>query len=115
MSCWHRASSAGKRAKAAIAKAGCLLYKYIANRVLTLAENLALGVKLSEYHTGYRAFSCRVIDTLPLEAKSNDFVFDNDMLAQTVYFGCMIGEISCPTKDFKDVSSINFRGASSTD
>jgi len=90
-------------------KGGMPLYKYIANRFLTLAENLALGVKLSEYHTGYRAFSRRVIETLPLEANSDDFVFDNEMLAQAVYFGFMIGEISCPTKYFKDASSINFR------
>jgi hypothetical protein len=85
------------------------LYKYIANRFLTLAENLALGVKLSEYHTGYRAFSRRVIETLPLEANSDDFVFDNEMLAQAVYFGFTIGEIRWPTKYFEDASSINFR------
>jgi len=90
-------------------KGGMPLYKYIANRFLTLAENLALGVKLSEYHTGYRAFSRRIIETLPLEANSDDFVFDNEMLAQAVYFGFPIGEISCPTKYFKDASSINFR------
>jgi glycosyltransferase involved in cell wall biosynthesis len=90
-------------------KGGMPLYKYIANRFLTLAENLALGVKLSEYHTGYRAFSRRVIKTLPLGANSDDFVFDNEMLAQAVYFGFTIGEISCPTKYFKDASSINFR------
>jgi glycosyltransferase involved in cell wall biosynthesis len=90
-------------------KGGMPLYKYIANRLLTLAENLALGVKLSEYHTGYRAFSRRVIKTLPLGANSDDFVFDNEMLAQAVYFGFTIGEISCPTKYFKDASSINFR------
>jgi len=90
-------------------KGGMPLYKYIANRLLTLAENLALGVKLSEYHTGYRAFSRRVIETLPLEANSDDFVFDNEMLAQAVYFGFQIGEISCPTKYFEDASSINFR------
>ena len=90
-------------------KGGMPLYKYIANRFLTLAENLALGVKLSEYHTGYRAFSRRVLETLPLEANSDDFVFDNEMLAQAVYFGFMIGEISCPTKYFEDASSINFR------
>jgi glycosyltransferase involved in cell wall biosynthesis len=90
-------------------KGGMPVYKYIANRVLTLAENLALGVKLSEYHTGYRAFSRRVIETLPLDANSDDFVFDNEMLAQAVYFGFAIGEISCPTKYFEDASSINFR------
>jgi len=90
-------------------KGGMPLYKYIANRLLTLAENLALGVKLSEYHTGYRAFSRRVIETLPLDANSDDFVFDNEMLAQAAYFGFQIGEISCPTKYFEDASSINFR------
>jgi hypothetical protein len=84
------------------------LYKYIANRFLTLVENLMLGAKLSEYHTGYRAFSRRVLETLPLEENSDDFVFDNEMLAQAVYFGFNIGEISCPTKYFKDASSINF-------
>jgi len=90
-------------------KGGMPLYKYIANRFLTLVENLALGVKLSEYHTGYRAFSRRVLETLPLKANSDDFVFDNEMLAQTVHFGFQIGEISCPTKYFEDASSINFR------
>ncbi len=90
-------------------KGGMPRYKYIANRFLTFAENLALGVKLSEYHTGYRAFSRRVLETLPLEANSDDFVFDNEMLAQAVYFGFRIGEISCPTKYFEDASSINFR------
>ncbi len=90
-------------------KGGMPLYKYIANRFLTLAENLALGVKLSEYHTGFRAFSRKVLETLPLEENSDDFVFDNEMLAQSVYFGFRIGEISCPTKYFEDASSINFR------
>jgi len=88
---------------------GMPLYKYIANRLLTLIENMALGVKLSEYHTGYRAFSSKVLEKLPLEANSDDFVFDNEMLAQAVYFGFRIGEISCPTKYFDDASSINFR------
>ncbi len=90
-------------------KGGMPLYKYIANRFLTLAENLALGVKLSEYHTGFRAFSRKVLETLPLEENSDDFVFDNEMLAQSVYFGFRIGEISCPTRYFEDASSINFR------
>jgi hypothetical protein len=90
-------------------KGGMPFYKYVANRFLTLAENLALGVKLSEYHTGYRAFSRQVLETLPLEANSDDFVFDNEMLAQAVHFGFQIGEISCPTKYFEDASSINFR------
>jgi glycosyltransferase involved in cell wall biosynthesis len=90
-------------------KGGMPFYKYLANRILTLAENMALGVKLSEYHTGYRAFSRRVLESLPLDANSDDFVFDNEMLAQAVYFGFRIGEISCPTKYFEDASSINFR------
>jgi glycosyltransferase involved in cell wall biosynthesis len=89
-------------------KGGMPFYKYLANRFLTLAENLALGVKLSEYHTGYRAFNRRVLESLPLEANSDDFVFDNEMLAQAVYFGFRIGEISCPTRYFEDASSINF-------
>jgi glycosyltransferase involved in cell wall biosynthesis len=88
---------------------GMPAYKYVANRFLTLIENLALGIKLSEYHTGYRAFHRRVLETLPLEENSDDFVFDNEMLAQAVYFGFKIGEVSCPTKYFKDASSINFR------
>jgi glycosyltransferase involved in cell wall biosynthesis len=90
-------------------KGGMPRYKYIANRVLTLVENLALGAKLSEYHTGFRAFSREVLETLPLHENSNDFVFDNEILAQAVYFGFRIGEISCPTKYFDDASSINFR------
>lgn len=87
---------------------GMPLYKYIANRLLTLVENLALGVKLSEFHTGYRAFSRRVLEILPLEKNSDNFIFDNEMLAQAVYFGFKIGEISCPTKYFREASSINF-------
>jgi len=90
-------------------KGGMPLYKYIANRVLTLVENLLLGHKLSEYHTGYRAFSREVLEGIPLGANSDDFVFDNQMLAQIVWFGFRIGEVSCPTKYFEDASSINFR------
>jgi hypothetical protein len=90
-------------------KGGMPYYKYVANRVLTLAENLLLGHKLSEYHTGYRAFSREVLERLPLERNSDDFVFDNQMLAQSVWFGFRIGEVSCPTKYFKEASSINFR------
>jgi len=90
-------------------KGGMPLYKYIANRFLTFIENLALGIKLSEYHTGYRAFSRAVLEALPLEVNSNDFVFDNEILAQAAYFGFRIGEITCPTKYFSDASSINFR------
>ncbi len=85
------------------------LYKYIANRALTLVENMVLGVKLSEYHTGFRALSRQVLETLPLGENSDDFVFDSEMLAQAVYFGFTIGELSCPTKYFKEASSINFR------
>lgn len=90
-------------------KGGMPLYKYIANRFLTLVENIALGVKLSEYHTGFRAFTREVLKTLPLEENSDDFVFDSEMLVQTVYFGFRIGELSCPTRYFKEASSINFR------
>jgi len=88
---------------------GMPYYKYIANRFLTLFENLLLGHKLSEYHTGYRGFSREVLERLPLEANSNDFVFDNQMLAQIIWFGYRIGELTCPTKYFEDASSINFR------
>lgn len=90
-------------------KGGMPLYKYVSNRVLTLIENLVLGVKLSEYHTGFRAFSREVLETLPLEKNSDDFVFDSEMLVQAVYFRFRIGEISCPTRYFKEASSINFR------
>jgi len=88
---------------------GMPLWRYIANRGLTLFENLCLGAKLSEYHTGYRAFSRRVLEELPLLENSDDFVFDNQMLAQCVYFGFQVGEVSCPTRYFEDASSINFR------
>ena len=90
-------------------RGGMPLYKYISNRFLTAFENLFLGVKLSEYHTGYRAFSRKVLTTLPLLENSADFVFDNQMLAQCVHFGFRIGEVSCPTKYFEEASSINFR------
>jgi len=83
-------------------------YKYVANRALTFFQNLLLGKKLSEYHTGYRAFSRRVLETLPLLENSDDFVFDNQMLAQIAYFGFSIGEVSCPAKYFEAASSINF-------
>jgi len=84
-------------------------YKYIANRGLTLAQNLLMGAKLSEYHTGYRAFTREVLEKLPLWENSDDFVFDNQMLAQALYFGFKVGEVSCPTKYFKEASSINFK------
>ena len=83
-------------------------WKYIANRCLTLTENLMLGAKLSEYHTGYRAFSRELLETLPLEENSDDFVFDNQMLAQILWCGFQIAEVSCPTKYFAEASSINF-------
>jgi glycosyltransferase involved in cell wall biosynthesis len=90
-------------------KGGMPLYKYVGNRMLTLVENLLLGTKLSEYHTGYRAFRRSVLTTLPLLENSDDFVFDNQMLAQCVHFGFRIGEVSCPTRYFEGASSINFR------
>jgi len=83
-------------------------WKYVSNRALTFAENLLTGAKLSEYHTGYRAFSRRLLEQLPIDANSNDFVFDNQMLAQILWLGCTIAEISCPTKYFPEASSINF-------
>jgi glycosyltransferase involved in cell wall biosynthesis len=89
-------------------KGGMPFYKYIANRFLTFTENVALGVKLSEYHTGFRAFTREVLETLPLEENSDDFVFDSEMLVQVVFFGFRIGELSCPTRYFKEASSINF-------
>jgi glycosyltransferase involved in cell wall biosynthesis len=90
-------------------KGGMPLYKYIANRLLTAFQNVFLGVKLSEYHTGFRAFSRSVLLSLPLLENSDDFVFDNQMIAQAVMFGFRMGEISCPTRYFKEASSINFR------
>jgi glycosyltransferase involved in cell wall biosynthesis len=88
---------------------GMPLYKYVANRVLTAAENLVTGAKLSEYHTGYRAFSRRVLEELPLEENSDDFVFDAQMLAQCLYFGFRVGELSCPTRYEPESSSIGWR------
>jgi glycosyltransferase involved in cell wall biosynthesis len=90
-------------------KGGMPLWKYVANRALTFAENVLLGYKLAEYHTGYRAFSRRFLETLPLEENSDDFVFDNQILAQGLWFGFEIGELSCPTRYFTEASSINFR------
>jgi glycosyltransferase involved in cell wall biosynthesis len=84
-------------------------WRYTSNRFLTSVENLFLGAKLSEYHTGYRAFSRRLLETLPLDANSDDFVFDNQMLAEAVWFGYTIAEISCPTRYASDASSISFR------
>ena len=90
-------------------RGGMPFYKYVANRLLTAFQNLFLGVKLSEYHTGFRAFSRELLETLPLLENSDDFVFDNQMIAQAVMFGFKIGEISCPTKYFEEASSINFK------
>ncbi len=87
---------------------GMPLWKYVANRFLTAFENIFLRIKLSEYHTGYRAFSSKVLTRLPLLENSDDFVFDNQVLAQCVHFGFRIGEVSCPTKYFEEASSINF-------
>jgi glycosyltransferase involved in cell wall biosynthesis len=88
---------------------GMPIWKYVSNRFLTAVENLLLGAKLSEYHTGYRAFSREVLERLPLEKNSDDFVFDNQMLAQILWYGYQIAEVSCPTKYFPEASSINFR------
>src|SRR6202007_2774357 len=90
-------------------RGGMPRYKYVANRLLTAFENVFLHVKLSEYHTGFRAFSREGLSRLPLRENSDDFVFDNQMLAQCVHFGFRIGEVSCPTKYFEEASSINFR------
>jgi glycosyltransferase involved in cell wall biosynthesis len=87
---------------------GMPLYKYMANRVLTFIQNILLGHKLSEYHTGYRGFTRSVMESLPLERNSNDFIFDNQMLSQVIYRGFRVGEISCPAKYFPEASSIDF-------
>ena len=90
-------------------RGGMPVWKYIANRLLTAAENLLFGAKLSEYHTGYRAFSRNLLERLPLESNSDDFVFDNQMLAQILWLDCEVGEITCPAKYMPEASSINFR------
>lgn len=90
-------------------RGGMPLHKFLANRFLTLAQNLLMGEKLSEYHTGYRAFSRAVLEALPIERYDDDFIFDNQMLAQALYYQWRIGEISCPTRYFDEASSINFR------
>lgn len=89
-------------------KGGMPLYKYISNRFLTLIQNILMGQKLSEYHTGYRCFSATILKSIPFQNNSNDFIFDNQLLAQICYKGIEIGEISCPAKYEKDSSSINF-------
>ena len=88
-------------------RGGMPIWKYIANRALTLLENILLGAKLSEYHTGYRAFSRELLEQIPLHFNSDDFVFDNQLLAQILWFGYTIAEVSCPTKYFPEASSIN--------
>jgi glycosyltransferase involved in cell wall biosynthesis len=88
-------------------RGGMPIYKYVSNRLLTLVQNFLLGYKLSEYHTGYRAFRREILERLPLECNSDNFLFDNQMLAQIIYAGYSIGEITCPTHYFKEASSIN--------
>jgi glycosyltransferase involved in cell wall biosynthesis len=88
---------------------GMPVYKYVSNRFLTAVENFIIQQKLSEYHTGYRAFSAEVLKKIPLMENSDDFVFDNEMLLQTMYFGFNVGEVSCPAKYFEEASSISFR------
>ncbi|HKF46901.1 MAG TPA: glycosyltransferase family 2 protein [Terracidiphilus sp.] len=90
-------------------RGGMPVYKYISNRFLTFFENLMLGAKLSEYHTGFRAYSRELLLSLPLDANSDDFIFDNQLLAQCIYKGARIGELSCPTRYFPEASSINLR------
>jgi glycosyltransferase involved in cell wall biosynthesis len=100
----------GSRVRGIGALAGGMpLYKYVSNRVLTFIQNVVIGHKLSEYHTGYRGFTRSVIEALPLERNSDDFIFDNQMLSQVIYLGFRVGEISCPAKYFAEASSINFR------
>jgi glycosyltransferase involved in cell wall biosynthesis len=93
-------------------KGGMPIYKYIANRLLTLFQNILMGQKLSEYHTGYRAFDKKIFDKINIEANSDDFIFDNQMIAQIFYAGFEIGEVTCPTKYFEEASSINFKRSS---
>ena len=88
-------------------KGGMPIWKYVANRFLTFVGNIFLGAKLSEYHTGYRAFSRKLLEQLPLHENSDDFVFDNQMLAQIIWYGFTIAEVSCPTRYFAEASSIN--------
>lgn len=93
-------------------RGGMPFYKYVSNRALTMIQNLLTGARLSEYHTGFRAFSRQLIEALPLEKNSDDFVFDNQMIAQAMRAGARVGEISCPTRYFPEASSINFRRSS---
>jgi len=89
-------------------RGGMPFYKYVFNRMLTLTQNVLMGQKLSEYHTGYRLFTAEVLRNIPFEKNSDDFVFDNEMLAQVCYWGYEVGEVSCPTRYFDEASSINF-------
>lgn len=99
----------GSRILCGTARSGGMpIWKYASNRILTLVENLCLGAKLSEYHTGFRAFSRGILEVMPLESYSDDFVFDNEMLADILLSGFAVGEVSCPTKYFEEASSINF-------
>jgi len=93
-------------------RGGMPWYKYVANRILTSTQNILISYKLSEYHTGYRAFSKEILETLPLENNSDNFVFDNQMLSQIIYKGYDIAEVTCPTKYFDDASSINIKNSS---
>jgi len=93
-------------------KGGMPIYKYVANRCLTLFQNILMNQKLSEYHTGYRAFSAEVLKSINFNSNSDDFIFDNQMLAQIMFKGNEIGEITCPTKYFEEASSINFQRSS---
>ena len=89
-------------------KGGMPLYKYIGNRILTFIQNMFIGAKLSEYHTGFRAYKREVLERIPYSSNSDDFVFDNQTLSQIIYAGYRVGEISCPTRYFAEASSINF-------
>lgn len=93
-------------------KGGMPSYKYVANRILTLFQNILLGQKLSEYHTGYRAFDKKIFEKINIELNSDDFIFDNEMIAQIFSAGFEIGEVTCPTKYFEEASSINFKRSS---
>ncbi len=90
-------------------RGGMPWWKYLANRLLTLVENILLGAKLSEYHTGYRAYARSLLEKLPFESNSDDFVFDNQILAQVIWLGCPIGEVTCPARYLPEASSINFQ------
>src|SRR5438034_927198 len=90
-------------------RGGMPWWKYVSNRFLTFVENFLIGAKLSEYHTGYRAFSRQLLERLPLQTNSDDFVFDNQILAQIIALGCAIGEVTCPARYMPEASSINFR------